>query len=351
MNTITTLLAAARLLLSGLLLAAAAGKLLHRKEFAVTLENFGVPRRLRSRLAGLLPTLELAIAAALVVPASVWSGACAGTTLLGVYTAVLGYKLAQGERPACNCFGQGHAAPIGARTLLRNAALLLCAGGLVYAGPRYPHAPLASFPADAPALSLCLAAMAAQWWLLYHLLRQNGRLLLKMDAVELRLDAANIPAPGATDGAPPRGLAVGSMAPGFTLQELGGDEPISLGQLRSRGLPIVLVFSDMACAPCRELAPLIDRWHRDVQRRVTLAVITRDDAKQLHHPRPAGSCTTLLQRDREVAANYDALVTPSAVLISTEGTIGSHLAAGSKEIYELLRSSAPPDHGEREIAA
>lgn len=61
--------------------------------------------------------------------------------------------------------------------------------------------------------------------------------------------------------------------------------------------------------------------------------------------------TTLLAEDRHVAASYNALVTPSAVMVSAEGTIASHLALGSKEIYDLLQSSAPHLHDDSEIAA
>ena len=343
-----------RLLLGAILLMAAAGKLLHRQAYAQTLAEFGIPTALRPQLAWLMPMCELAIAFMLTLAMSTWWSAIAGAALLALYNAVLVYKLLQGQRPSCNCFGQQDATPIGLTTLLRNGVLLSMAGALIYAGPAYAHAPLwphlAEILLTAPTLSLCVAVMALQWWLLQHALRQNGRLILRMDTLELRLDAANIEPPHAVDMRP-RGLAIGSMAPDFALPEMGTGESITLAQLRSAGLPVLLVFSDIACGPCAELAPRIERWHRQYQGCISIAVILRVDAGQLHRPHTAGSCTTLLQEDRQVSERYDALVTPSAVLVSAEGTIASHLALGSKDIYDLLESTAPQIDENRNIAA
>ena len=343
-----------RLLLGGVLLMAAAGKLLHRQAYVQTLAEFGIPTALRPQLAWLMPMCELAIAFMLTLAMSTWWSAIAGAALLALYNAVLVYKLLQGQRPSCNCFGQQDATPIGLTTLLRNGVLLSMAGALIYAGPAYAHAPLwphlAEILLTAPTLSLCVAVMALQWWLLQHALRQNGRLILRMDTLELRLDAANIEPPHAVDMRP-RGLAIGSMAPDFALPEMGTGESITLAQLRSAGLPVLLVFSDIACGPCAELAPRIERWHRQYQGCISIAVILRVDAGQLHRPHTASSCTTLLQEDRQVSERYDALVTPSAVLVSAEGTIASHLALGSKDIYDLLESTAPQIDENRNIAA
>ncbi|WP_373988366.1 peroxiredoxin family protein [Duganella sp. BuS-21] len=350
MDALTMLFTVLRLLLAGVLLMAAAGKLRHRQAQVQTLAAFGVPAALRPSLAWLMPACELAIALLLTLAVSAWWGAIGGAALLALYTAVLAYKLQQGQRPSCNCFGQQQATPIGAATLLRNSALLAMAGALLAAGPAYGHAPLWPQLAAAPALSACLAVMLLQWWLLHHVLRQNGRLILRMDTLELRLDGANVQPLHALD-TQPRGLAVGSMAPEFALPEIGNGKPMTLVRLRSGGVPVLLLFSDIACSPCAELAPRIDSWHRQYQGLITIAVVLRVDAGQQHRPRAADACITLLQENRQVSGSYDALVTPSAVLVSAEGTIASHLALGSKEIYDLLLSTVPQIYENREIAA
>lgn len=352
MDALTLLMTVSRLLLAGVLLLAAGGKLLHHQPYRQTLADFGVPAPLRAPLAWAMPLGELVIGLALALTPgrATWWAASAAAALLALYTGVLAYQLLRGRRPHCNCFGQTEPAPIGPSTLLRNAALLLAAVGVAAAGPAYPHASLWPHVADAPALTACLVIMALQWWLLYHALRQNGRLILRIDALELRLDAAHVQ-PLHAPGQAPRGLAVGSLAPEFSLAEAGGGHTVTLARLRAAGLPVLLIFSDVACKPCMELAAQIDGWHRQYQDRLTIAVILRVEAEQLQRPRPAHACTTLPQASRAVAASYDALVTPSAVLVSAEGTIASHLALGAKEIYDLLQSTLPQIYETSEIAA
>lgn len=351
MDALMMLFIALRLLLAGVLLMAAAGKLLHRPEFAGTLGDFGILPALRPALAWLMPAAELAIAAMLLFATSAWWGAAGGAVLLSIYSAVLACMLQRGLRPSCNCFGLEDTQPISNFTLLRNGALLLMAAALMYAGPAYAHAPLGQHLVDAPALPLCVLVVLAQWWLLHHVLQQNGRLILRMDNIELRLDAANVQPLHAAD-VQPRGLEVGSMAPEFSLPEPGGGgKPMTLAGLRAPGLPVLLVFSDIACSPCAELAPRIENWHRLYKERITIAVLLRVDDAQSQLPRPPGSGITLLHTDRKAAASYDALVTPSAVLVSPEGTIASHLALGSKDIYDLLQANLPQTYENREIAA
>jgi hypothetical protein len=347
METFMPFFTVLRLLLAGVLLTAAVGKLLHRQAFRHTLAQFGVPLRWQASLAWFMPACELVIASMLTLAAGAWWGALASAILLGIYTSALGYQLQRGRRPSCNCLGQQAATPIGPATVLRNGVLLLMATGLIYAGPAYPHAAMWPYLANAPALAMCLAVVALQWWLLHHVLQQNGRLILRMDSMELRLDAANIQPLHAAD-LQPRGLAVGRFAPEFTLPETGSGNSVSLAQLRASDRPVLLIFSDIACSPCMEMAPSIDNWHRQFLGRISIAVILRAEAGHLSRPR---AVTTLLAEDRHVAASYDALVTPSAVMVSAEGTIASHLALGSKEIYDLLQSSTPHLHDDSEIAA
>jgi hypothetical protein len=350
MDALMILFFALRLLLAGVLLMAAGGKLLHRQAFAGTLGDFGIPPALRPTLAWLMPAIELSIAAMLLFSTSAWWGAAGGAVLLSIYSAVLACMLQRGLRPSCNCFGLADAEPISNLTLLRNGVFLLMAASLMYAGPAYAHASLWQYLAATPGLSLCFVAILAQWWLMHHVLQQNGRLILRMDNLDLRLDAANVQPLRAAD-AQPRGLEVGSMAPELSLPEPGGGKPVTLARLRAPGLPVLLVFSDIACSPCAELAPRIESWHRLYKDRITIAVMLRVDDVQSQLPRPPGSCITLLHTDRKAAASYDALVTPSAVLVSHEGTIASHLALGSKDIYDLLQANVPQTYENREIAA
>src|SRR3954447_15442166 len=77
-------------------------------------------------------------------------------------------------------------------------------------------------------------------WLFYQLLRQNGRILLRLEALEERLAQL-----GAADTAhAPQGLAPGSPAPDFALPDLSG-KTVALAQWRGR--PLLLIFFDPRC--------------------------------------------------------------------------------------------------------
>jgi peroxiredoxin len=81
----------------------------------------------------------------------------------------------------------------------------------------------------------------------------------------------------------------------------------------------------------------VGRWQRAYAGKLTIALISRgtpevNRTKASEH----GIRQVLLQQDREVATSYQAIGTPSAVLIRADGTIGSPLAQGADAIRALV---------------
>jgi peroxiredoxin len=188
----------------------------------------------------------------------------------------------------------------------------------------------------AVALAL-LVLVGLAGWALFNLLRQNGRLLLRVEALGARLEGAGAAAAPAQVPAPPEpGLPVGTPAPAFSLPGLYG-ETLTLDALRAAGKPVLLVFSDPHCGPCNALLPELGAWQRDHAGRLTVALISRgtpesNRAKSTEH----GLTNVLLQQDREVAAAYQAFGTPGAVIVNPNGTVGSPLALGADAIRALV---------------
>src|SRR6266446_9161859 len=179
-------------------------------------------------------------------------------------------------------------------------------------------------------------------WLGWQLLRQNGRILLRLDDLEKRLNELEF---GGADE--PEGLPLGSDAPEFELPDLAG-EPRKLAQYR--GQPLLLIFFNPACGYCRDLAPKLAALAPCSSRRqealtsitepeprvaesrslVTSAATANGDSDM--HPatviistgRPEENqqffaqhkivCPVLLQKGMEVAAAYQANGTPSGYL-------------------------------------
>lgn len=169
---------------------------------------------------------------------------------------------------------------------------------------------------------------------LFYLLRQNGRLLLRLDAVEAKL--------GMTSDRPsPPGLPVNSAAPAFTLKDLDG-HTVTFDMLRGRASSFLLLFIEPGCSVCDELSPAVAQWQREHADRLLVVPITRGEVRvnraksKTHDLRDV-----LLQEDREVAEAYRVEATPAAVLI-TAGLIASPLAVGADAIRTLVAHAMLP---------
>jgi peroxiredoxin len=118
-------------------------------------------------------------------------------------------------------------------------------------------------------------------------------------------------------------------------------ELISLADLRSRGLPVLLMFSDPSCASCGAMLSEAGDWQRNQDRPLTIALISRGNVDQnLANTEEHGLVDVLLQRDREAAHAYECYETPGAVLISTDGRIASPLTLGPVAISALVESAS-----------
>jgi methylamine dehydrogenase accessory protein MauD len=346
-----------RLLLSAIFSVAGIAKLADRLGTRKAIEQFGSPDSLSGPLSLALPATELAIAVLLLPLSTAWWGACAALALLLIFVGVIGINMALGRTPDCHCFGQLHSEPVGWRTLLRNGLLTTAAGWVVWQGRENPGLSIIWWTQDLSVTDitvlitalLVVVVVAVEGWVALHLMRQNGRFLLRIDALEARLGGG--PPPAQTSARQPqRGLPIGSSAPHFELASLSGS-PVTLETLRALGKPVFLLFTDPHCGPCDALLPSIGRWHNDNRDKLTVAVVSRgkpelNRAKAEAH----GLENFLLQNDREVAKQYQASGTPSAVLIDRNGAIASPVASGSSAIGELmaLAISAVPEVGARQ---
>src|SRR6266699_4684659 len=225
------------------------------------------------------------------------------------------------------------------------------------------------------ALSWCFIGVGC--WLGWQLLRQNGRILLRLDEVEKQLDALEFgeaaepqglmnghtpadvnarPLPQGDGEAQDRaarfsnrslarsrikrdGLKAGTSAPSFRLPRLDGGE-LSLEELR--GKHVLLVFSDPHCGPCQVLAPHLEAFHRK-QAGISVVMISRGEpkdnrAKVNEH---GLSFPVVLQQRWEISRRYAMFATPVGYLIDEAGVIAHDVAAGSDAIIALMSLASP----------
>jgi peroxiredoxin len=333
----------ARLLLAAVLGVAAVGKLADLSGSRTALAEFGLPRRSSALLGTLLPVLELVIAVSLLPGSSAWAAALGALVLLVLFVVVIGVNLVRGREPDCHCFGQLHSRPIGLSTLLRNAALAAVAAFVVVEGASVtgPSAVLwvsqlnAAGRFEAGLGAGLVVGLGLSTWMWLGLLREHGRLLLRLDALEARVGFEGTETAAASSHT---SLPVGAIAPEFSLPDLNGTQ-VTLSELRSRDTNVVLTFLEPACGPCVALMPELARWQRRHSGRQMLVVISGGSVEENRaRSQQYGLANVLLQREHEVAEAYLVPGTPSALLVRSDGSVGSALAMGFEPIAELLES-------------
>jgi hypothetical protein len=328
-----------RLALAAVFLVAALGKLTRPAATAETLADFGLPRPLRRPGAFLLPAVELATAALLVPEATARWGAGLALVLLVGFSAAVARLLARGERPACNCFGAVASTPVGPRTLVRNGALAAAAAVVLAAGPGTALASIGDADAATVALAaagVALVAALAGFALSWQLLRQNGRLLVRLDALEDagRKDDGIVAGPG-------------DPMPAFEFPDMSG-RPVSLDELLEDGSGVLLLFTDPECHACNPLLPEIGRRQRDPDADprpvvISLGTAAASEAKVAEH----GLGQVLLQENFDLPRSVGLKGMPGAIELDRRGRIVGTPRLGGDAVGTLLDQLAGerPDAG------
>ena len=304
-------------------------------------------------MAFLLPPVEFVVGVGLLVDGSARIAGAAAAGLLLAFSAAITVNLAQGRRPDCHCFGKLHSATAGGSALARNLLLTAAAVAVTIASPA-PQ--LSGWLRDLPSEGKALLAgavvvalvLAAQTWLLLGLLRQQGRLLLRLDDAEAAIRRL---APDALPMAPTadrswtgssNGPAPGSAAPTFELADVWG-EATSLPVLLAPGRPLFLVFTDPGCGPCRELLPEIAEWQMNSSASVNVVVISAGEADAIRGvAAELDLARVLVDPTRGTAAAYQVSGTPSAVLLDAGGRVTAPLAVGADAIRALVATTHGP---------
>lgn len=345
---------AARIVLFVLFVVAGVAKLADRSG-TVELAGFGVPGRVARPLSRLLPLVELAVAVGLLVDAVAWWAGVAALVLLSVFAVGAAGAVLRGGDAECHCFGQLHVRPVGWLTVVRNLVLVAVAAVVVAASPdglgASPTGWIGRLSAtEAATLGgglLLVGAVVALAACLVGLLRQNGRLLLRLDQLEQRLGVQNsAPTNGnghETNGS--GGAAVGTAAPPFRVSSHNGDAA-TLHDLLAPDRTLVLIFTDPRCGACKGLTADVARWQRDLEGKLRVALIVRATAEDiLEHDELRSLNDVYVQPESEVSRLYGASATPMAVAITGQGVVASRLVGGADAIRSLVTEIASTGNG------
>ncbi|MFO1096041.1 MAG: redoxin domain-containing protein [Planctomycetaceae bacterium] len=173
-------------------------------------------------------------------------------------------------------------------------------------------------------------------WMGYQLVRQNGRILLRLESIERGLAVRS-----AAQRPQPAGLAVGTPAPDFELPDLAGARR-RLSDYRGRDL--LLIFFNPKCGFCTKMVADLAALPIDGAngRAVPVVVTTGDSDENRQLVEEHGiRCVVLLQEQMEVASRYRAQGTPMGYRIDAAGRIASELTIGGEPLLQLAAAQAP----------
>lgn len=132
-----------------------------------------------------------------------------------------------------------------------------------------------------------------------------------------------------------RPLAIGASAPDVELALLSGGR---VGFAAGGSRRTLALFSDPACAPCRELAPELDARFRRFPESLRLVMLCRGDdapvrafvdAHGLSHP-------VAIQADGGLSRAFGMMASPSAILLDGGGRVLEEPAVGKREVLSLV---------------
>ncbi|HKO98979.1 MAG TPA: MauE/DoxX family redox-associated membrane protein [Pyrinomonadaceae bacterium] len=318
------ILALLRLALSIIFGVAGITKLMDRRGTREAVVNFGAPASLAPAIALILPIIELLITVGLLFNSTTWWSALLALLTLTVFMVAISVNLAQGRTHDCHCFGQLHSRPLGWPTLIRN--ILFALAVVVVLWRFEPNA----YPAIHTTIAAAFADLNKIIVLLFVVALFSGAAALGIWQRKRKQVASN--------AAEITGLPLDTPAPEFELESYDGGNR-SLKQLLEPGKPLLLLFTNPKCGPCLTLFDEIKDWQQSHGDKLTIALISRGTIKEnFVSVAKNGLGEVLLQQKFEVAQLFGANATPSAVVVSPEGVIFSHVAAGADEIRNLLES-------------
>ena len=332
-----------RIILFAIFALAGIGKLLDLKGSEKAVKAFGTPEQFAKFFAVALPFAEIVFAVCLLFVETSWLGAIGALLLLLTFIGAMIRQLAQGNAPDCHCFGAIHSEPVSKKSLLRNIAFAVLAFVLVLSGRENQGASIFDSAANSEGNFMSLITGLATVGLLAVVVFYLKRISEQQTQIMRRIEILEVTA---LDGGrevlredvtpPTNGLPIGAPAPDFALPDVNGRQ-VSFENLLMQAKPMLFLFVSPTCKPCAALLPEIETWQAELKGKINFIFVSSGDAKE-NLDKFAGNTLkqVLLQKDREVALQFGAEWTPTAVLVNDDGTIASRAAVGDKAIRDLV---------------
>jgi peroxiredoxin len=185
-------------------------------------------------------------------------------------------------------------------------------------------------------LGVLAFAVVSLAWLFFQVLRQQGRLLLRMEALEARL---GVPEVGDGGDSARGGLPLAMGFPPFRLADLRGEQ-VALEDFRGRR--VLLVHWSPGCSFCRQIAGELARLQGDLRRgKAELVLVSYGDVESNRAllEEHGLDCVVLLQPEGSTIEGFVRMGTPVAYLLDEKGRVAKPVAVGAGEVPALAEAA------------
>jgi len=192
-------------------------------------------------------------------------------------------------------------------------------------------------------ITLLLLILISIWIGFYQLVKQQGRLLLRLDQLErdVQVDSRT----NGTQHEPESDRFLGTDFPSFEFPDLYGNT-VALEDFR--GKPVLLVNWNFECGFCDAIAPELARLQASLEKQKVRSVLLSYGEPGSNRTQAAEhglKCTILLSKDSERPRPFDQQGTPVAYLLDETGRVARPLANGADQVVEVAKqlslSAAP----------
>jgi peroxiredoxin len=174
------------------------------------------------------------------------------------------------------------------------------------------------------------------WVGFYQLVKQQGRILLRLDALERAVTTDRDPE--VDESGDFDGLAAGTAFPDFELPDLSGN----IYSLTSfRGKRLLLIHWNFKCGFCEAIADDLANLEADLQKQNAQIVLLAhgDESFNLHHiAEHKLRARLLLLKEQQVPEPFARQGTPVAYFLDEQGQVAAPFASGADKVLALARA-------------
>ena len=186
--------------------------------------------------------------------------------------------------------------------------------------------------------ALILLILASLWIGFYQIVKQQGRILLRLDQLEGKTQSAQTKVEKPSEEAEPVGLPLEMDFPAFSFSDVWG-KTVALADFRGRR--VLLVHWNFECGFCDSIAAELAALQTSLEKaNVALVLLAYGDAdlNQKGAAEHGLKCHILLMKDSGSPKPFEHRGTPVACLLDEKGRVDAPFASGADRVLSLAKA-------------